>query len=92
LENAKDHEDAPVAVRIASLYSIGYEQKNLGYFEKATSNFEEASALAMGALRFELNRIRIEPKFFNSKQPISTILRKRQKQNGKELDAERAKQ
>jgi len=72
-KNAKDHEDASVALRIAALYWIGYEQNNLGYFDKATVNFEEASGLATGALRFELERIRIESKFF-TKQPIATIL------------------
>ena len=64
-KQAKDHKDAPDSLKIMSLYWIGYEQNNLKDFENATSNFEIASSIAKGAMKYELERIKIESKFFD---------------------------
>ncbi|MDI6751762.1 MAG: hypothetical protein QME07_02740 [bacterium] len=64
-KQAKDHKDSPKHLQIMALYWIGYEQNNLSEFENASSNFELASSIATGAMKFELERIKIESKFFD---------------------------
>ncbi|HYV95303.1 MAG TPA: hypothetical protein VE978_26240 [Chitinophagales bacterium] len=64
-KQAKDHKNASTMLKIMALYWIGYEQNNLKDFENATSNFEMASGMAEGELKFEFERIKIESKFFN---------------------------
>jgi hypothetical protein len=63
---AKDQENIPDYLRIMALYWIGYEQNNLAKFEDAASNFERALNIATGAMKYELKRIEIELKFFDS--------------------------
>lgn len=63
---AKDQENIPDYLRIMALYWIGYEQNNLAKFEDAALNFERALNIATGAMKYELKRIEIESKFFDS--------------------------
>jgi len=63
---AKDHENIPNPLRIISVYWIGYEQNNLAKYEDAALNFKLASDFATGAMKYELKRITIESKFFDS--------------------------
>ena len=63
----KEHPNVSIPLKIMALYWIAYEQNNLKDFDNATSNFELASNLAVGALKYELERIKIESKFFDSK-------------------------
>jgi tetratricopeptide (TPR) repeat protein len=65
---AKEHPNVTNALKIMALYWIGYEQNNKGEFENAAANFELASNIATGAMRYELERIRIESKFFNTEK------------------------
>ena len=64
-KQAKDHKNAPDPLRIMAFYWIGYEQNNLKNFEDATSNFGLAASIATGAMEYELERIKIESKFFD---------------------------
>lgn len=64
----KEHPSVTLPLKVMSLYWIAYEQNNLKDFDRATSNFELASELAQGALKYELERIKIESKFFDSKK------------------------
>jgi hypothetical protein len=63
-KSVKDHPGAPEALKIMALHWIGYEQNNLGDFEDAFSSFELAAALANGPLKYELERLKIESRFF----------------------------
>jgi hypothetical protein len=67
-KQAKEHPSVTDSLKIMSLYWIGYEQNNKGEFENAAANFEMASSIAKGALHYELERIRIESKFFNTEK------------------------
>jgi tetratricopeptide (TPR) repeat protein len=67
-KQAKEHPRVTDSLKIMSLYWIGYEQNNKGEFENAAANFELASSIAKGALYYELERIRIESKFFNTEK------------------------
>jgi tetratricopeptide (TPR) repeat protein len=46
-------------------YWIGYEHNNLNRFSEAEQSFENALQHAVGARRFELQRIMLETRFFN---------------------------
>lgn len=63
-KHAKDHPGASENLKIMALHWIGYEQNNLGDFEDASSNFELAANLAQGPLKYELERLKIESRFF----------------------------
>jgi cbb3-type cytochrome oxidase subunit 3 len=67
-KQAKDHPKVNNALKIMTLFWIGYEQNNKGEFENAASNFELASSIATGAQCLELDRIRIESKFFHAEK------------------------
>jgi hypothetical protein len=72
---AKNQKNTPNHLRIMALYWIGYEHNNLANFEDAVSCFEEASNIATGAMKFELERIKIESKFFDfTKFPPEKVL------------------
>lgn len=64
-KKAEEHEKSEDSLRIMSSFWIGYEQNNLGDFEDATGSFEKASSLAKGHMAYELERIKIESKFFD---------------------------
>lgn len=67
-KQAKDHPQVTDTLKVMSLFWIGYEQNNKGEFENAASNFEVASSVAKGAMRYEFERIKIESKFFNTEK------------------------
>ena len=62
---AKDQENIPNYLKIIALYWIGYEQNNLAKYDDAASNFKLASDFASGAMKYELERIKIESKYFD---------------------------
>jgi hypothetical protein len=64
-KQVKDNIEAVPELKIMALYWIAYEQNNLKDFENAATNFESASSIAKGAMKFELERIKIESKFFD---------------------------
>jgi len=53
--------------RSLAWYWIGYEQNNLGDFDKAEESFRNAEKFAAGDRLYELRRIRLESRFFNKK-------------------------
>lgn len=67
-KQAKDHPRVSDSLKIMALFWIGYEQNNKGEFEDAASNFEVAASVAKGALKYELERIQLESKFFDTKR------------------------
>ena len=74
-KSAKDHPSASEALKIMALHWIGYEQNNLGDFEDASSSFELAANLAEGPLKYELERLKIESRFFwTDKFTASSVL------------------
>lgn len=64
-KQTKDCEKVPDYLKIMALYWIGYEHNNLKNFENAISSFEEAASIATGSMQYELERIKIESKFFD---------------------------
>lgn len=64
-KKSESNDKAQIPLRIMSLYWIGYEQNNLGEFENGAASFEKASSIATGHMKYELERIRIESKFFD---------------------------
>ena len=66
----KDDKEATPQLKIMALYWIGYEQNNTMDFDNATITFENAAILADkelkdDALKYELERMKIESKSFN---------------------------
>lgn len=64
-KQVKDNLETVPELKIMALFWIAYEQNNLSDFENASSNFEAASGIASGAMKYELERIKIESKFFD---------------------------
>jgi tetratricopeptide (TPR) repeat protein len=58
--------------RSLAWYWIGYEQNNLGEFDKAEDSFRQAERHELGDRKFELRRIRLESRFF-SKAKVSSV-------------------
>jgi tetratricopeptide (TPR) repeat protein len=56
---------APDNLKSLAWYWIGYENNNLGNFERAYQDFDNALRLAEGPRKFELQRILIETHFFD---------------------------
>lgn len=74
-ESVALRENTPSALRSLAWYWIGYEHNNVGRFADARLSFERALETAIGARRFELQRILIESRFFNkSKEPAETLI------------------
>jgi tetratricopeptide (TPR) repeat protein len=73
-KQVKDHSSASEDLKIMALHWIGYEQNNLGDFEDAASNFELAANLAKGPLKYELERLKIESRFFNTKKFSAKVI------------------
>ena len=74
-KQVKAHPSASESLRIMALHWIGYEQNNIGDFEDAAENFEAAARLANGPLKHEIDRLKIESRFFNtSKYSAQSIL------------------
>jgi tetratricopeptide (TPR) repeat protein len=69
------NEAAQPARRSLAWYWIGYEQNNLGEFDRAEESFRQAERHEPGDRRFELRRIRLESRFFNKDRidPYSII-------------------
>lgn len=67
-ENVALSESAPDYLKSLAYYWIGYEQNNLGWFDKAELSFGNALRTATGIRAYELKRIQIESRFFNKKQ------------------------
>jgi tetratricopeptide (TPR) repeat protein len=59
-------DDAPDKLKSLAWYWIGYENNNLERFADAEDNFRHAEAFEPGARKYELQRIRIESRFFNT--------------------------
>ena len=59
---------SPADLRGLALYWIAYERNNLGHFDAAEANFKRAEEYATGLRKFELQRIRIESRFFNTER------------------------
>jgi tetratricopeptide (TPR) repeat protein len=66
-------EGAPDHLRSLAWYWIGYERNNLAHFEKAELAFGSALDLASPSRRFELERIKLETRFFREDQPDPVI-------------------
>jgi hypothetical protein len=62
---ALNDRDATSSLRSLAYYWIGYEQNNLGSFALAEKSFEHAESFESGNRKFELQRIRLETRFFN---------------------------
>jgi tetratricopeptide (TPR) repeat protein len=58
-------ENAVPPLRSLAWFWIGYEQNNLGLFSEAEKSFENAERFEAGIRKFELQRIRLETRFFN---------------------------
>jgi tetratricopeptide (TPR) repeat protein len=58
-------ENAVPPLRSLAWFWIGYEQNNLGLFSEAEKSFENAERFESGIRKFELQRIRLETRFFN---------------------------
>jgi tetratricopeptide (TPR) repeat protein len=64
-DNVTRSKDASDQLKSLAWYWIGYENNNLENFSEAEDNFKHAESLEPGVRRFELQRIRIESRFFN---------------------------
>jgi tetratricopeptide (TPR) repeat protein len=58
-------EKAVPQLRSLAWFWIGYEHNNLGHFPEAEKSFQNAENFENGARKFELQRIRLESRFFN---------------------------
>jgi tetratricopeptide (TPR) repeat protein len=67
------NDKAPEDRRSLAWYWIGYERNNLGEFDKAEESFRNAERLATGPRKFELQRIRLETRFFNKKLGLASL-------------------
>ncbi len=54
-----------------TFYWIGYVNNNQGKFEEGHKNFEAAEKLCFDSRKYELQRIKVETRFFNNEDPIS---------------------
>jgi tetratricopeptide (TPR) repeat protein len=63
--------DASDQLKSLAWYWIGYENNNIGNFDEAETNFSHAEMFESGPRRFELQRIRVESRFFNVKAGLA---------------------
>lgn len=64
-------EKAVSKLRSLAWYWIGYERNNLGNFPEAEKSFQNAEQFETGPRRYELQRIRLESRFFNTKAGLA---------------------
>lgn len=67
--------DADEKLKCLAWYWTGYEQNNIGDFESAEQSFSNSLAHASGLKRYELERIRLESRFFNKSNPAKSLIR-----------------
>lgn len=67
-ERTAIHAECRPPLKMLALLWCGYERNNLGQYDKAVAKFEEAVPFASGFMRYELERLRIEGRFFDKER------------------------